>query len=278
MSTLHKNIYQELRAFSSAPDGRPVKKRTPRIWYFRYYGKENYLPPGDDLTKEQEARCWSIRRRSAKARDQIVRQYLPFAFKMACKMSGPRLPKDEAISAANAGLMEAIEGYDHTSGTKFLVYGFTIIRRHLINALVATYCVKVTDKLRKRYNNPDAGKLQKLVLAGEPKTLEELFERLSEAAPFDVTHLFERQEDAPFMPAEEVSPDEAFDDSTLSGELREAMNKTLFPSEKTIVQLRYFKSPPVSFEKIARKLHVSKVKVKAQAESAMAKLRAYMTA
>lgn len=289
MHALPRNYYERLiRDDSDKPQNYFKLKRgfdISKIHVKRlltYYGRPDQGPPEElKMERSEELRLFRVRRRSAVARDKLVRRYLCWAFKIAAKLKGPRLEFDEAVSAANAGLMEAIEGYNPDSGYMFTTYSAIIIRRHVINALIATYPVKISDHLRKKFaerSRMDPKELEKLLKGDEPKTLADLFERLAEVPDFDVNTLFVRQEDAPFMPAEGESPAETCETGALSDELRNAIRRILTPLEREAIMCRHYKNPPQSFERIARRLSRSKTKVREAHDVALIKLRTYMEA
>ena len=246
-----------------------------------YFGRPEQGPPEQEqMTLEEELHLFRIRRRSAKARERLVLRYLCWAFKIAAKLKGPRLEFDEAVSAANAGLMEAMDGYNPDSGYRFSTYSALIIRRHVINALVATYPVKISDDLRKRFAaraKMDPKEMEKLLEPGEPKSLSELFERLSETPDFDITRLTERDEDAAFVPSGAPHPARACEDKSLPKEIRLAMER-LLPLERLVVVRHYYLKPTLTFEQIALQLGKSKVSIREAHDRAIKKLRARLSA
>ena len=274
-----KNLYQDhmLRGRDAGVRYTAVVKKLA----LNYYGRPNQGPPEMlALTPEEEAHLFRIRRRSAAAREKLVRKYLCWSFKIATKLKGPRLDWDEAVSAANAGLMEAMEGFVPGGSAHFTTYSAIIIRRHVINALIATYPVKVSDHLRKKFaaakKDPDPKKLEAQLRAGEATTLAELFKRLSATSDFNIETLFEKQEDAPFMPSEGPSPAEEMELSSLSQEIREAIMLLPDPLQRTAIIARHFKSPAESFERIGRRLHVSKTRVREAHDTALESLKKTM--
>lgn len=68
------------------------------------------------------------------ARDRIVKNYLKLAVRLALRVSRGNIPEDEAISAANNGLMQAVSSkkYDPDRGLKFGSYAQQFIRGAVI--------------------------------------------------------------------------------------------------------------------------------------------------
>ena len=80
-----------------------------------YYGgkaKQDSVPKMLVISPIEEKELWRIRKRSPRARELLVKKYICFAFRAASKYKGPRLTHDDAVSAANAGMMEAMSRYD----------------------------------------------------------------------------------------------------------------------------------------------------------------------
>lgn len=199
--------------------------------------------------KEERALFAAVKRGDEGAFERAVKQYLRWACKLATAthgktaMRGSRLEVDEAISAANAGLIEAIRGYSarKTNGGRFVNYAFLIVRRHLIKALLATYPVDVSLYYRKKLEA--SGEL------GEQTAFEALFS--TETADHAAKKLTERPEDAPFLPSGESAPSET--PSLLAQDMQDALQQ-LTAQEAAVVRGRYFEIPPVPFGELARRL------------------------
>lgn len=245
-----------------------------------YYGKgQDSVPPMVVISKKDELELWRIRRRSPRARDLLVRKYLCLAFKQASKFTGPRLEHDEAVGAANAGMMEAMDRFDPKGGSPFASFCFTFIRRHLIDALVATYPVKVSDHVRKKYAAAvKTGNKKKLGLkAGEPGTIDEVFSRMSPLLPdLDLTAMTAKNEDGPSAPYEAPNPAEESELSSLPGEVRKGMKEALTRLERTVIFARYYKTPAESFDDLAARLGKTKISLREVHDLAIVKLRKYL--
>ena len=260
---------------------RPRRIATTSVKFsLTYYGGKSItdsVPPMIDLTHAEELELWRKRRRSAKARNLLVRRYIPWAFKWADKYKGPRLEHDDAVSAANAGMMEAMERYAPKKGA-FTTFSAVFIRRHLINALVSSYPVHVSDHIRKKYaailSDPKAKSPLK---PGEAKTIDEVFDRLTQSEGYDTLALmFEKQEDAPATPFESPSPADEAEESLLPKELRAGIREALTRLERTVIHARYYVQPAESFDALGLRLGKTKIRLREVHDMALVKLKRYM--
>lgn len=248
-----------------------------------YYGA-GAPPPKPVAMSRDEEKAMFLRyyaRRTAKTRDLLVRHYLCWAFDMAAKFKGPRLVFDEAISVANEGLMEALEGYNPKLGFRFTTYAAWTLRRKLIEALLSTYPVRVSDHVRKQWRElSETPETLAAQMAGgpddEPRTFSEFFERLGESSDVDLTQLHARPEDSPFMPAEAEDPSAVLEASDLTDETKKAI-RTLSSLEQKIIRARHYQEPPESYISIAHRLHISKSSARDTYDVALVKLRRYFT-
>ncbi len=109
-----------------------------------YYGANDnldYTP----LTPEREAALFSIYYTSEEpetslaARDEIIKCHLKLVVKLALQTARGMMPEDEAISAGNAGLMQALECRkfkpDNADGTRFSSYIRLFIRGQVLKVL-----------------------------------------------------------------------------------------------------------------------------------------------
>jgi RNA polymerase sigma factor (sigma-70 family) len=235
-----------------------------------YYGP-GQPPTSPTLSPIEVRRLFMEYRRtgSPAAKDKLVRQHLCFALRMASKFRGPRLDIDEAVSAANAGLVEAIERFKPGRNTKFVVFAYMTIRRHLVEALMSTYPVKISRHLRKKLRVASAGNAP---AGGEPRTLDELYEALGSAPDFDPDLLIEQRPDAPFMPHGADAPDAHLDSLLRCEEVRTAVAR-LPAIERAVIEARHFSEEVRSFEQISRELGQTKKKVRAAYAAALGRLR-----
>lgn len=128
----------------------------------RYYSHQDI--EGIRLTKGEEFDLFAALQANpddAKIVEKIVRSYLFFALRQARKDMGRRtvearmkcgLAEDDAISAANLGLMRAIRRFDHTRGARFTTYAGWWIKKTLSEARYDVHAIKVPSGDRKRYS------------------------------------------------------------------------------------------------------------------------------
>lgn len=258
----------------------PRRQHRVTEWKFlSYYGREGRPPPKEtDLLRDEEDAAFKrfARRRNAKDCEILVRKYLCWAFGLAARYKGPRLDFDEAVSVANLGLMEALYGFKPSKGYRFTTYAFFVVRRKLIEAIVGTYPVKISDHLRKSLRevslSPDEA-ARDIAHHEEPRTLEEFFDRLGESVPIEQLHvLHDRPEDAPFAPSPALDPSHALERADVSAALRRALSR-LTVRERDIVLARHFRSTKPSYEQLGRRWHISKNRARDIGEAALRKLR-----
>ena len=102
-----------------------------------------------------------------------------------------------------------------------------------------------------------------------------MFDRLSKSPDFDLSVLFEKQEDAPATPFEGSNPADDAEKTLLPQEMLEGL-ATLSPIERKVMKARYYVSPPESFDALGRRLGKTKVFLREVHDEALVKLRRYM--
>lgn len=121
---------------------------------------ESTLPPPP--TRSEEVRLFTDFRakRTAARRDHIVRCYLKFALRLARRdmkgrpehmRSRAGLSEDDAISAANLGLVTAIERFDPKLGYRFTTYAGFWIYKYLMEARYGAHLVAISDAEKRAF-------------------------------------------------------------------------------------------------------------------------------
>lgn len=213
------------------------------------------------------------RKRTAKTREKLVRRYICWAYKMATKLCGPRLEIDDAISAANVGLMEALETFDASKGSKFTTHSYFVIRRHLIEALVGTYPVHVSQHIRKKMKMQPISSIE-TEEDEAPKSLDELFERLGAQTDFQMAEMYERPEDCTSISPSALSAEEELGRTQTLDKIRVFINNELTPLERKVFVGRHYKDPQVSFETLCKRLKTTKFAVREAYRTALEKVQA----
>ena len=253
--------------------------RLVSLYLLSYYDGRNSPPPSaaKPMTREEEAAAFLRyrKRKTMKDREALVHHYLDWAFSMAAKYKGPRLPFDDAIGAANEGLMEALDGYKTELGYRFTTYAAFVVRRKLIAAILSTYPVRVTDHTLKKIKaasllSPE--EQAKSMLADEPKSVDEFFERLGDNSNPNISLLHSRDEDSPFVPCPGEIPSEALELSDRSAAVRQALER-LDNRSRQIVTARYFRRTPASFVTLGKQFKISKFRAREICEKALATLK-----
>lgn len=246
-----------------------------------YYGQNQPPPDRLDLTPKEERKLFRqfAKRKTKRVREALVRRYLCWAFGVAAKYKGPRLEFDEAIGVANLGLMEALSGFRPSLGYRFTTYAFFVVRRRLIEAIVNTYPVRVSDHLRKSLRaltiSPEE-QMRDIAHDEEPRTLEEFFDRLGDCKDVLVIgDLHERREDAPCAPAPAPDPVARLDEQDLSARLQQAL-ASLPELEREVVLARHYRDAAESVSELSKRLNVSKAAIQAAEQEALRRLREHL--
>jgi RNA polymerase sigma factor (sigma-70 family) len=104
-------------------------------------------------------------RRTAKRREKIVRSYLQFALLQARRDMGtraagtrsrPGMSEDDSISAANLGLMTALDRFDPTRGFRFTTYAGFWIYKYLLEARYSAHLIGISDSDKRMFSRLSA--------------------------------------------------------------------------------------------------------------------------
>jgi len=260
-----------------------------------YYGTSENPPDQIVFAPGEEKILWRAYRKSGdvEALRKLVLRYLPYAFSIASKFKGPRLSFEDATSAANAGLMEAISTFVPSKG-KFIVYCYWPIRRHTLEALLATYPVKLGSRMRKNIRKKD--------LSGNNSDLNEAFARLGTYTPLQsgdtsvgysqgagtvvkdsqsVDHVHwspvvQALGPQPTADVEDFAPShvEAVERADEALEVRHFIETDVFTAiERAVLKARHYVEPPEGLEHLAKRLNQPKRKLSLAYDSALLKLK-----
>lgn len=240
----------------------------------QYYKNETKRP--SPLTVEQEAELFANyqRRRTPAKREVIVIQYLYWAAEIACRYCGPRMPKEDAISAANLGLMQAIEDFDPTLGRKFVTHSFYHIRRTVLNALRETYVVNPASGVnvaRHQFNlSKKTEKDRRDFTAAKRKVFD------ASAASVQVDKFRASGDDCHDSPVMEIACEvegrDPVEQSSMLDFLRDKIVNMQNP-EKKILTLRYLSEDTPLFKEIGQRMKMTEDHVRYLHNRAMDRLR-----
>lgn len=186
------------------------------------------------------------RQRTPAKLDQIVKQYLYWAADLACRYCGPRMPKADAISAANLGLMQAISTFDPSRGRRFVTHSYFAIRRQVLQALYQTYDIDPEPGIcaaRHRYNATD-----------KTSTDREKFDEDCRKVFSNISHTEQPGEHDEFVESDSRGRIELESSIQL---LRDEL-PSLPDDLRHVIELRYFSPGGVlTFIEVARRLHIA---------------------
>ncbi len=135
------------------------------------------------LTREEEARLAADARRGGKdSIEKLVCSNLAFVVKAAREFTSFGVPLDDLINAGNLGLVEAVQRYDASRGTRFITYAVWWVRKAILRELEEQIrLVRIPDyRMRKIGEIRDADKELSRKLGRRP-TRQEVSERLPHA-------------------------------------------------------------------------------------------------
>ena len=246
------------------------------------YYREEIVRPAPLPAKDEFAMFADYqKRRTARKRDRIVRQYLYWAAELACRYCGPRMPKRDAISAANLGLMQAIEDFDPARGRRFVTHSYFAIRRTVLTALRETYIVDPSPGI-----NPHWHKFNKSARTADDQkkftmAKKDVFDSLGSTVEFNSiskhSHGGAGGGNAPWNDnpdADLSAPDERpeIEDASMLDALREKL-VILTPQEREIITRRYFGADTPLFREIGDALDLDEDHVRYVHKRALERLK-----
>lgn len=281
-----------LKANEEIELGKQVKKMMS-CWEIR----EKLLEENPVVTEEEWAKKIGISvselqlilKKGKRAKDKMVKANLRLVVAMCKKYQGKGLELLDLVQEGNLGLIRAVEKFEYDKGYKFSTYAYHWIRQSLVRAIF--------DKARTIrvpvHINEEISKLKKVQLeirqkTGRTATVEELSERLE--IPESKVKLL-REIKSPILSLDQkVLGDK--DNSTLlnflpdpNGDLGKFLenlgNKQLVkqclcglkPQEQRVLREYYLETPSLSLNEIAKKMNVSRERVRQIKKKALDKLK-----
>lgn len=240
------------------------------------------------LVKVYQDKANKLKQRFAKANLRLV-------VKIARKYSGRGLPLSDLIQEGNAGLMKAIERFDHTKGFKFSTYAVWWIQQAVVRGILEqTKMVKVPVYLLEKANKVYTINSILQEKLGRRPTEEEVAKE-AEVPVEHVKQIFKSKYDVAFLDSpvnkgEEATfldflPDEesATPEAIIAGEsLSEIMKEALSlldPREQEIVKMRFGVDRDTShtLEEIGNKFGLSRERIRQIEKEALQKIAASKT-
>lgn len=232
------------------------------------------------LSAEEEAAMFVQyrKRRTPARRETIVRQYLYWAAELACRYCGPRMPREDAISAANLGLMQAIEDFDPKRGRRFVTHSYFHIRRTVLTALRETYVINPASGInvvRHQFNLSEKTDEDRAKFRAEKR---KVFDRAGQ--PIECATLDGGPEANGNQASQRhlhAAPDtheerDSVEDFSMLEVLRERIEDLPEP-ERTILTMRYLSPDTPRFLDIGKKIGRTKDNVRYLHDRALAKLK-----
>lgn len=243
--------------------------------------------PEDGLATEEELLLAYADTRDERAREEIVKRFLPFARSMAMRYSGGAEPSEDLIQVASLGLVGALGRFDPARGVPFAAFaGPTILgelRRHFRDRV---WTLRVPRGLQERIRSVDTAIVELSSELERSPTVAEIAARL-EIGEADVLEAFEAnvarrtlsldQPTAGTEPDDHATMVDRLGDEDRGFELaeeREAMDagiKVLDETEREVLRLRFVED--LTQSKIAEQVGYSQMHVSRILRRALGKLR-----
>lgn len=250
------------------------------------------LARADELEEQERRDLEDAAARGDQARRRMIRCNLRLVISTAKQYSGSGLPFDDLIQEGNVGLIEAVERFDPTRGTRFSTYAVWWIKQAIYRAITnegrtVRLPAHVADRLR---NMRRASRVLESRLGREP-TIAELAEQMGVQA-----HMVRRlqrwqrrvlslnmpvgdegeSELADFVEDQQAPAlEELLHDQQLRERLRELVSARLSPREQRILRLRFGLDgdEPQTLEELAEDMGVTRERIRQIERRALRRLR-----
>jgi len=233
-----------------------------------------------------------IQTRDPKIRDQLVMMHQNLVRFLAGKFANRGEPLEDLVQVGVIGLINAIDRFDPTRGTKFSTYATPTIvgeiRRHFRDKAwslkvprrlqeLNLAANKAAEELSQRLGHPPTiQEIAKEIGASEEETLEAIeLGNAYDTVSLDSKLAYEG-ESAPLTLAEFVGDvDGSLQSIETYGDLKQAI-ECLEPREKAIIYYRFFKD--MSQTEVAKRLNISQMHVSRLQQKAVKRLKELLSA
>ena len=99
------------------------------------YYRTNSAPVRVTWSRDEEIRLHRRAKRSPEAREEFVKMFLLYAAEVGQRASSGRLKNDEALSAANQGLIRAMRRWNPSGGSRFSTFARKFIRGAVLSEI-----------------------------------------------------------------------------------------------------------------------------------------------
>lgn len=195
-------------------------------------------------------------------RDQLVKQYLPYAASIASKVA-KTLSSDadieEIISNARLGLLEAAKRFDPQYKVDFKTFSYYRIRGAIYDGLRKTGWIPRSlyskIKFEQAANQYLQERSQQVAQEGGAQSEAEVFETVNSLASIYIISFDQGEETMEIEDTEANNIEQKVEFQKLKEQMRQAI-ETLPDKERKLIKMYYFKS--MTLEAVGEKLHLSK--------------------
>ena len=232
---------------------------------------------------EKEALFCKIKQGDREAREQYIRGNLRLVLSVIKRFSGSNENADDLFQIGCIGLMKAIDRFDLQYDVKFSTYAVPVIAGEIKRFLRDDGLVKVSRQLKETaYRAYKTSEVLGKRIGREPSLLEiseemgirqeELtFAMEAAAQPESLQKPISKGDGNDIFLGDKIPEQENWCEKTVDRILLEHMLKELEPSERSLIDMRFFKE--MTQVQIAKKLHVSQVQVSRLEKKILEKMR-----
>lgn len=225
------------------------------------------------MTKEEEKKLWAEYKRTGnpKARDTLIRQYIPLCRHIAGKVR-THLDYEDTLSLSYIGLMDAVEKFQPSKGILFKTYAYLRIRGEIYDGIRKSYRRRITgyreyEKLESELGREPTVKEIEQYTGLTARKAQTLLKKVRAEKPiqYDDTDFRDKYELFKYHPEAE------YDKEELKKLLRAELN-ILPEREKKIIILYYYEE--LNLKEIGFVLDVTESRISQILKSGVERLRA----